>query len=324
MLTILQGDVREKLKEVPDGSIQCCVTSPPYFGLRDYGVENQIGLEKSPEDYIHQLVTVFREIRRALKMDGTAWLNLGDSYAGGGRGGQNGDQVGTGTISGKAHESGLRWGKPFGKIEGLKSKDLIGIPWMAAFALRNDGWYLRQDIIWAKPSCMPESVTDRCTKSHEYIFLLTKSSAYYYDQEAIKVPQKTSSVERCNYSLGGFSKADRKDSNTAYVNNPNTLEKTRQNTLNGALANRRSVWSISNTVDTTDSHFATFPKEIPKLCILAGSKPGDIILDPFAGSGTTGMVAIELGRSATLIELNPEYVKLIERRFDVTPGFIFS
>lgn len=300
MIKILQGNCIDKLKELDGKSVQCVVTSPPYWGLRDYGTakwkdgddncdhigseakrapnskkqgtnnaglgvgylhtlktcekcgaireDSQIGLEETYQEYVESMVKVFREVKRVLKDDGVVWLNLGDSY-----------------ISSRAlGVSGL--------VGSLKQKDLVGIPWRVAFALQDDGWYLRQDIIWAKPNPMPEPVKDRCTKSHEHIFLLTKNSKYYFDSEAIKEPSKE-----------------------------------------GLFRNKRDVWKIQ-TRPYPEAHFATFPTEIPEICIKAGSKLGDVVLDPFAGAGTTGLVAIRLNRDALLIELNPEYIKLIEKR----------
>lgn len=299
MITILQGDVREQLAKLPDASVQCCVTSPPYWGLRDYGVEGQIGLEPTPEAYAAKMVEVFREVRRVLREDGVCFLNLGDSYAGSGKGP-------AGNI-GAQHDERNLWKVNGGVVSGnvppgLKPKDLVGIPWRVAFALQADGWWLRQDIIWAKPNPMPESVTDRCTKAHEYIFLLTKSARYYWDAEAMSEPKE------CWRKRGaGRSKhnADRNDNgDMAHFANEDIERGTR---------NKRSVWTIVPT-PYREAHFATFPPEIPRLCISAGSRPDDTVLDPFAGSGTTGQVANELGRNAVLIELKPEYCALIRKR----------
>ncbi|MCL4109835.1 UNVERIFIED_CONTAM: hypothetical protein GTU68_059582 [Idotea baltica] len=266
------GDCRKVLQGLPDESVRCCVTSPPYWGLRDYGVAGQIGMEGTVDEFITQLVDVFREVRRVLTNDGTCWVNMGDCYAGGGNGGGM-----PGADKNKAAREGERR-----RPEGFKNKDMIGQPWMLAFALRADGWFLRSDIIWHKPTAMPESVKDRPTKAHEYVFLLSKSERYFYDFEAIMEPKDL--VER---------------------------------------RNKRSVWSIAST-GYSEAHFATFPPDLVKPCVLAGSEPGDLVLDPFAGSGTTGEVAVELGRKAVLIELNPEYGKLIEQRLgNVTPGLGF-
>lgn len=270
---ILQGDSREVLKRLPAETFHTCVTSPPYYGLRNYGVNGQIGIEKEPQLYIKQLVEVFREVRRVLKDDGTLWVNIGDSFAatGGAHNGRSDNQRGVGAR--KAHDAGagdLGVRRP---PNGLKPKDLIGIPWMLAFALRSDGWYLRSDIIWNKPNAMPESVRDRPTKAHEYIFLLSKSERYYYDYEAVKEDVSKRSNDR------------------------KPAEK----------RNRRSVWSV-NTKPFKGAHFAVFPPELIKPCILAGTPEGGMVLDPFIGSGTTGVAAIDLGRQFTGIDLNPQYI----------------
>jgi DNA modification methylase len=287
-MTVLTGDWIEQLRTLEDASAQCCVTSPPYWGLRDYWTEGQLGLEKTPEEYVAKLVAGFAQVWRVLKSDGTLFLNLGDSYAANGVSGLN--------VKG-----------------GLKPKDLIGIPWLVAFALRAQGWYLRSDIIWAKPNCMPESVTDRPTRSHEYIFLFSKAQRYFYDAEAIK-EKITGDMQRrfdAGHTRGANGKLDdsRNDSNSFRGDK----------SLKDSLRNKRDVWTVC-PAQYSQAHFATFPPDLIKPCILAGSRPGDTILDPFAGSGTTGMVAIELGRTPVLIELNPEYVKLIHERCNVTPG----
>ena len=343
---ILEGNVLETLKDVPACSVQCAVTSPPYYGLRDYGVDGQIGLEETPEAYVEKLVQVFREVRRVLKDDGTLWLNLGDSYNGSGKGanadgsagkagkinsGSKGTQLGTFTKS---------------NVEGLKPKDLIGIPWMVAFALRSDGWYLRQDIIWNKPNPMPESVTDRCTKAHEYIFLLSKSKTYYYDQDAIREPYAESSLPR---ALRGTSE-NNKWVEGAPGSTAHTISQPRKNVrkqfekehggggsglkghsgykaadgrllINPLGRNKWSVWEVP-TVAYKEAHFATFPPDLIRPCILAGSKEGDIVLDPFNGSGTTGEVSIMHNRSYIGCELNPDYVKLTKRRLSKVQPFI--
>ena len=307
------GDATDILTRViPASSVQTCVTSPPYYGLRDYGVDGQIGLEPSPEEYIAKLVEVFRGVRRVLKDDGTLWLNIGDSYA-----------RTAGDDSTKITDSGMKTGRT-GKSDqifkkgnnkpplGCKNKDLIGIPWMLAFALRTDGWYLRQDVIWHKPNPMPESVKDRCTKAHEYIFLLSKSEKYFFDSEAMKENSvgsnkgKSASFKRENSKRGiadvcpaspmATHRADREDVR-----------------YDGPLRNRRSVWTVA-TKPYKGAHFATFPPALIEPCILAGSRPGDIVLDPFSGSGTTAEVAVKHGRKAILCELNPGYLPLIEDR----------
>lgn len=371
MLTLLHGDALTQLKTLESESVQTCVTSPPYWGLRDYGtatweggspecdhltpqgqrqdvergnhnggmagfhggattelktkpfsgdcgkcgatrVDIQIGLEKTPEAYVAALVDVFREVKRVLRNDGTLWLNLGDTYAAQ-RGGtwmppqsleandkvrKRGDES-----SYLSHRNAAAFG--------LKHKDLVGIPWMVAFALRADGWYLRSDIIWSKPNPMPESVTDRPTKSHEYIFLLSKSAKYYYDAEAIKEPPSG------NSHGGGRQNATRKTWLTHGEKSHKGLATAERSGQDGR--NRRSVWTVS-TFHFSDAHFATFPPALITPCILAGSKAGDVVLDPFAGSGTTGKVAIELGRKAILIEPKAEYVEMIERRCKTTIG----
>jgi len=307
-MTLLVGDSLEMLQGLPDRSVQCCVTSPPYWGLRDYGHEGQIGLEPTPEAYVAKMVEVFREVRRVLREDGTLWLNLGDSYAR--QAGDDSKKDPTSQATGFANVIAAGCAKKGNNIPppGLKHKDLIGIPWRVAFALQADGWWLRQDIIWAKPNPMPESVTDRCTKAHEYVFLLTKSERYFYDADAVSEAVAASSVERLSQTTlaiqGGSDRVPGK------TNGP-------MKAVGGtSTRNRRSVWTIT-TKPYSEAHFATFPPELPRLCILAGSKLGDVILDPFGGSGTTAMVAIELGRTPVIIELNPEYAKLIRQRTSI-------
>lgn len=280
MIKILIGDCIATMKKLKAGSINCCVTSPPYFGLRDYGHDNQIGLESTPEKFISKLVEVFSEVRRLLQDDGTLWLNIGDSYNG------SGGQGTKPNIMTKEAAEG-RGGKPI-KVAGLKPKDMIGIPWMLAFALRADGWYLRQDIIWHKPNPMPESVQDRCTKAHEYLFLLSKSSKYYFNNEAMQEPTLCTS----------FSSTGRE------------------------TRNKRSVWSVQPCA-FEGAHFATFPPDLIEPCILAGSKEDGTILDPFGGAGTTGLVAQRSQRNAVLCELKKEYADLARRRI-VNDSPIFS
>lgn len=304
-MKLLCGDALTILKTLPDESVQCCVTSPPYWGLRDYGVPGQLGLEKTPEEYVQQLVSVFREVKRVLRKDGTLWLNLGDSYAGGG----NYRGVNPETLTKKQGSNRASHGlsQRCGIVDiplGLKPKDLVGIPWRVAFALQADGWYLRQDIIWSKPNPMPESVRDRCTKAHEYVFLLSKSEQYCYDAEAIREP--ATDTGRINGRDGRIEDERARPPQS----NPRTLKR-----LDYSMRGRnlRSVWTIT-TKPFKEAHFATFPPEIPTICIKAGCPIGAVVLDPFCGSGTTGMVAKELGREFIGIELNPEYVKMAEKR----------
>ena len=282
------GDCLESLRAMPDASAQTCVTSPPYFGLRDYGHEGQIGLEETPDAYVAKLVEVFREVRRVLRDDGTLWLNLGDSYAA-----NRGYQVPDSKHCDVGNTRGMR-----AEEIGLKPKDLIGIPWRVAFALQADGWYLRQDIIWHKPNPMPESVRDRCTKAHEYVFLLTKSPRYYYDQQAIAEPAAVVGGRAC----GSKNDASRNDHDTT-----GTVRG------NGETRNRRSVWNIA-TQPFDGAHFATMPPGLAEPCILAGCPKGGTVLDPFGGAGTTGLVAARHGRHAILCELNPEYAQLAGQR----------
>lgn len=327
---ILQGDALEQLKTLKSKSVNMCVTSPPYYGLRDYGVDGQIGLEDTPEQYIARLVDVFREVRRVLRDDGTLWLNIGDSYNGSQKG-----SGGTGKMSAKQNSNkGANYavgGQPLKMdIKGLKHKDLIGIPWMLAFALRADGWYLRQDIIWAKPNPMPESVTDRCTKSHEYIFLLSKSAKYYYDAEAIQ--EKAAIADIKNTAFGGKKYGDNPDeqdhrkSGNIYNPKRNGLadkvltvqgkEIKRELGIadeNYTVRNKRDVWTVS-TKPFKEAHFATFPPKLIEPCILAGCPEGGVVLDPFFGSGTTGEVATRLMRKWIGIELNPKYIEIAKSR----------
>lgn len=295
------GDCRETMRKWAAAGIkaQTCVTSPPYYGLRDYGHEGQIGLEETPEEYIKAMVEVFRCVWDVLEDDGTLWLNIGDSYAGSGKG-RNADGT---------HQEGGKQGTNKGSIVGLlaktetpncKPKDLIGIPWMLAFALRADGWYLRQDIIWHKPNPMPESVQDRCTKAHEYIFLMSKSQKYHYDHESIKDPVKQ--------DWGTRDRTDGKYHNEGSGLQPHSgLEKSYE------MANKRSVWTV-NTKPYAGAHFAVFPSDLIEPCILAGAPAGGIVLDPFMGSGTTAQVAQNLGRQYLGCELNPEYEVLQNKR----------
>ncbi|NUB25757.1 DNA-methyltransferase [Azospirillum brasilense] len=328
-VSIITGDCRERLRELPDDSVQCCVSSPPYFGLRDYGVDGQIGLEETPEAFVAELVAVFREVRRVLRPDGTLWLNLGDSYANDGKfGGATG-----GKHSKWLHGGETRIGREKRRT-GLKPKDLIGIPWRVAFALQADGWYLRQDIVWAKPNPMPESVTDRCTKAHEYLFLLSKTDRYFFDAKAIAEPvsgDPESSRNRWDakdYAVPGQKPQKRVSRSGNKARKPGLARGcpngTGQNVCGsvpweGSTRNKRSVWSVA-TSPFPDAHFATFPPALIEPCVLAGSRPGDTVLDPFGGAGTTGLVADRLGRDAVLIELNPEYAALTRRRIASDAG----
>lgn len=312
MMELIEGDCREILPTLSTQSVQCCVTSPPYWGLRDYGENGQLGLEATLEEYIDKMVAVFREVWRVLRDDGTLWVNMGDSYAHGECGGKSPvdgrtDRMGGGNPRGRTTRATLS--------NGLKPKNLCGIPWRVAFALQADGWYLRSDIIWHKPNPMPESVTDRPTKAHEYIFLLSKAERYFYDADAIREPHARL---RDSSNGGSMAKIDHENAEARRINQGNN-HYGEYPLPNPNGRNKRSVWTIP-TQPYAEAHFATFPEEIPKLCILAGSKPGDTVLDPFAGSGTVGKVALELGRKAILIELSPQYLCLIKERTFVTPG----
>ena len=317
-LKILIGDCRELLRQMADGSVQTCVTSPPYFGLRDYGHPDQIGLEQTPEEYVDAMVEVFRCVRDVLADDGTLWLNIGDSYARAGgwsdNSGLDGAKRGE---SGRAKSNMTGSGNASQKLpEGLKQKDLIGIPWRVAFALQADGWYLRQDIIWHKPNPMPESVTDRCTKAHEYIFLFSKKPKYYFDHEAMREPCSEDMQRRAakghTRGAGGKIDASRQDADTLRGEHAKVIDVSRGR-------NRRSVWTVT-TKPYKGAHFATFPPELIEPCVLAGSRPGDIVLDPFGGSGTTAGVALKHGRKAVLCELNPEYAALVPDRIASITG----
>jgi len=292
------GDCRETMRRWASEGIkaQTCVTSPPYFGLRDYGHEGQIGLEETPEDYIAEMVEVFRCVRDVLEDDGTVWLNIGDSYYNYRPG--KGQRLSEQSIASQKASVVDICPKRNNKLEGLKEKDLIGIPWMLAFALRADGWYLRQDIIWHKPNPMPESVQDRCTKAHEYIFLLSKSQKYYFDHESIKEQAKVSSE---GIRFGGSKYGDSDD--------PKHATKSGNVSKEYEKANKRSVWTVS-TKPYEGAHFAVFPEELIEPCVMAGAPVGGVVLDPFMGSGTTAQVAQNLGRQYLGCELNPEYKKL--------------
>jgi DNA modification methylase len=299
------GDCRDTMRRWAKEGVkaQMCVTSPPYFGLRDYGHAGQIGLEQAPEEYIASMVEVFRCVRDVLADDGTLWLNIGDSYNA-----YNGNRGRSTSFQQATDEALPKLPKGAGlTVPALKNKDLIGIPWMLAFALRADGWYLRQDIIWHKPNPMPESVRDRCTKAHEYIFLLSKSERYYFDSEAVAEPVAASTVERLSQptlaqQVGSTRVPGKTNGNMKAVGN-------------GETRNRRSVWTVA-TRPYKGAHFATFPPALIEPCILAGSKSGDIVLDPFMGSGTTAQVALQHGRQYLGCELNPDYASLQQERIE--------
>ncbi len=323
-LQIHQGDCIDEMDWIPNRSVQCCVTSPPYFGLRDYGHDGQIGLEHSPDAYVKKMVDVFREVRRVLRDDGVLWLNLGDSYS----------SVGNGVGSGK-QLTNLGSHMPAKRTEGYGPKQLLGIPWRVAFALQADGWYLRQDIIWHKPNAMPESVTDRCTKAHEYLFMLTKSARYYFNHEAIKEPAKVYSGRAATFDRSGNAVAAhvipgqgaaQHRKRTAKPGKNEALGKATYDGFNDrwnkstedgmpSARNRRSVWTVA-TRPYKGAHFATYPPALIEPCILSGSRPGDLVLDPFGGSGTTAEVALKNSRRAVLCELNADYVSLIKRRVE--------
>lgn len=309
--SIYLGDAKEVLSTFPDKSIDCCVTSPPYYGLRDYGVSGQLGQERTPEAYIKNLVSVFREVRRVLRDDGTLWVNIGDSYAGG-----------SGRWGGMKNLSYLQSTAPgshsqiphtkLWKHPSIKAKDLIGIPWMLAFALRTDGYYLRQEIIWQKPNCQPESIKDRCTKSHEYIFMFSKRPKYYYNIDAIREPHTTlDDLERRVRNGKAEWKTVKAAAGGPYA--MNGTGKDRRKNYHPSGRNKRSVWTVSLT-KTKEAHFATYPEKLIEPCILAGCPAGGVVLDPFIGSGTTAAVALKEGRQYVGIELNPEYIGITEKR----------
>jgi len=354
-VTVLVGDCVESMKALPDASVHCCITSPPYWGLRDYGTasweggdtkcehtismpkkyndpkrgqkysrpeighrggdasgcflcgakrtDSQLGLESTPEEYVENMVLVFREVKRVLRDDGTLWLNLGDSYMGGGG---NYNKTGISQAGGQ-HLTNVRNRKDFIRKSGVKPKDLVGIPWRVALALQADGWYLRQDIIWHKPNPMPESVTDRCTKTHEYIFLLTKNNKYYYDNEAIKEKGV----------IAGGTKAAKGSQERFDMNGVNSRPP-EYKTYSG-MRNKRSVWTVT-TKPFRGAHFAVFPPDLIEPCVLAGTLAGGTVLDPFGGSGTTAAVALKHNRKAILCELNEEYARIMPKRIESISG----
>lgn len=301
---IYNCDCLEGLCNLPSDSVDCCVTSPPYFNLRDYGVNGQIGKEDTPEQYIQKLVNVFHEVKRVLTSSGTLWVVIGDSYNGY-KGNAKGSDFGSDFAGYKSQP--CRKSKFGLESKNAKKKDLIGIPWMLAFALRNDGWYLRQDIIWAKPNPMPESVTDRCTKSHEYIFLLSKSPKYYFDAEAIheKTVTKGAIPKKSPHRYGG----------DKYTAHPDEFYRTKSVNayMDREYRNKRDVWIIPPQ-PTKEAHFAMFPERLVANCILAGCPINGVVLDPFMGSGTTAVVACKLGRGYVGFELNPNYVSIAQNR----------
>ena len=304
MNTIEFGDCRETMARwATEGvKVQTCITSPPYYGLRDYGHSGQIGLEESPEEFIDNLVDVFRHVRNILADDGVIWVNIGDSYYNYRPG--KGQALVKQTVASNDQDLPQTCARRGNKLEGLKEKDLIGIPWMLAFALRADGWYLRQDIIWHKPNPMPESVRDRCTKAHEYIFLLSKSKNYYFDNEAIK------------YDATSTDNTNRNRDDTRLNNTPGRTKMGGLKKNDYTKANKRSVWTV-NTKPYKGAHFAVYPQELIEPCVLAGSREGDIVLDPFMGSGTTAAVAIKNGRKYLGCELNQEYESLQQERITI-------
>lgn len=346
--SVMVGDNLEALRRLPTGSVNCCVTSPPYFGLRDYGHEGQIGLEETPEAFIARLVEVFAEVRRVLRDDGTCWVNMGDSYAPvnyGAKSKPRRESAQSDSIQSKAGHwhsgrDGERSARVFAAVRdtGVKQKDLLGVPWMLAFALRADGWYLRQEIIWHKPNPMPESVRDRCTKAHEHIFLLTKSSRYWCDFEAIKEPVASATVARLSQNVAAQAGSDRahgggekpmkalrsaansfkrENSKRAEVIPGQTVGTHRpdrkESDYDLETRNKRSVWTVAPRA-YKGAHFAVYPPELIEPCILAGCPPGGLVLDPFGGSGTTGGVSLANGRNALMIELSPDYAALMPAR----------
>lgn len=312
---ILVGDALSRLRELSDGSVRTCVTSPPYWGLRDYGNDGQLGLESTPQEFVENLCQVFDEVGRVLADDGTLWVNLGDSYANAG-GKTQPQRDSNGGVGGSPGTRNQPYSNASGGFErpktiggAIKPKDLVGIPWRFAFAMQDRGWYLRQDIIWSKPNPMPESVTDRCTKSHEYVFLFTKNPTYYFDNEAIKEPAIHANDRR--NGKGRHTYTGKRAENDGFVQQSFvTVNDTR---------NKRSVWTV-NTKGYKEAHFAVYPAELIEPCVKAGSAEGDTVLDPFSGSGTTGEVALKLGRNYVGCELNPDYARLSEKRITEALG----
>lgn len=329
-ITIYHGDVLARLAELPDESVNCCVTSPPYFGLRDYGVEGQMGLEKTPQEFVAAMVGVFREVRRVLKVNGTCWVNMGDSYAG--HHGNKNASYDTAPSNKVGYFENQR--KTTVGLDGLKQKDLIGVPWRLAFALQDDGWYLRSDIIWAKPNGMPGSQEDRPTSSHEYLFLLTKSAKYWSDFDAVKTPPRESTLIRTaqdvqaqagSHRANGEAKTNGTMKAVGGVVDKQRGHSRRHDGFNArwdAMDKReqqskpamiRDVWFIAPAT-FSEAHFAVMPEELARRCILAGCPAGGVVLDPFMGSGTTLLVASNLNCRSIGIELNPEYIEIAKRR----------
>ena len=305
--TIFNEDALTALRQLPDESVQCCVTSPPYYALRDYSVEGQIGREKTPEDYVQRLVEVFRELRRVLRSDGTLWLNIADTYCGTGDKRRSQDPKNPKGRNGQAVAINR-------KTPSCKAKDMIGIPWMLAFALRQDGWYLRSDIIWMKGNAMPESAKDRPTRCYEHILLLSKSPRYYYDADAIAEPIAESTLVRLRYGRSGSSKYAHAAPGQA-LQKINLPRKGSSGKTPRLYRNKRDIWMI-NTTPYRGAHFAAFPPKLAELCILAGCPEDRIVIDPFFGSGTTGVVAKQLHRKYIGIELNADYCELAKQRIE--------
>ena len=310
---ILVGDCIDMMRTLPDQSVHTCITSPPYFGLRDYGVDGQIGLEASPREFIESLVAVFREVRRVLRDDGTLWVNLGDSYASIAGGYAPEGSAGKHDTVSKATRGAVLRGRRRAPPDGLKQKDLMGMPWRLAIALQDDGWYLRQDIIWHKPNPMPESIKDRCTKAHEYVFLLSKGPRYYFDQSAIREPARAQAAPESASRRNSFARQ------TKYTEGEHGQtgqhREARADVLYDETRNKRSVWTVA-TASFKGAHFATFPPDLVRPCVLAGAPRGGLVLDPFGGAGTTALVAMQEGRRSVICELNPEYAALARQRLD--------
>ena len=305
MNTIICADALDGLKVLEDESVDMCVTSPPYYGLRDYGTERQIGMEESPQEYVKNLTEIFMEVHRVLKPTGTLWLNIGDSYAGSGKGPMSLAVAGNGKNK-TLYEKNKRVQEVPKTWAGIKPKDMIGIPWMLAFSLRESGWYLRSDIIWKKRNCLPESVKDRPTKCYEHIFLLSKEKKYYYDYKAIQEPLMD--VSKARYKRG-------RSANSKYVGQQG-ITQVRENfsDFDQEFRRKRDVWEVSTNTYKMDEHFAMYPEKLIEPCILAGSPKGGIVLDPFFGSGTTGAVSKRLGRQYVGIEINPKYCEKAGQR----------